>query len=236
MKFKIDEKIFQQFPSLVIGVVVATNINNKGKSREISDLIEEQSAKIKLDFTIGTLQENSVVKAWQEAYRSFGAKPKKHKSSIESLYRLVLEGVKLRHINRIVDIYNYISLKHMTPIGGDDTDKVDGDIILKFAQGNERFTLLNSDRVDNPKKGEVVYMDNKEILCRRWNWRECDKSKMTENTKNVTLVVEGLLPVSRKKVQSAIDELTALVKKFCGGEIKSYILNSRNKEIDVRHI
>jgi len=179
------------------------------------------------------LQENSVVKAWQEAYRLFGAKPKKHKSSIENLYRLVLEGVKLRHINKIVDIYNYISLKHIVPIGGDDTDKVDGDIILKFAQGNERFTLLNSDRIDNPKQGEVVYADDEEILCRRWNWRECDKSKMTESTKNVALVVEGLLPVSIEKVQSAIDELTVFVKKICGGEVKSYILDSKNKEVNI---
>jgi len=146
---------------------------------------------------------------------------------------MVLEGVELRSINKVVDLYNYISLKHTIPVGGDDIDKVDGNIELKFALGTEPFTQLNSDRIDSPKEGEVIYADDKEVLCRRWNWRECDKSKMTESTKNVTLVLEGLPPVIKEEIGSAISELAELVKKFCGGEVQQHILNSDNKEIAV---
>ena len=60
---------------------------------------------------------------------------------------------------------------------------------------------LNSEETKNPKEGEVVYIDDKEVLCRRWNWRECDKSKMTEETTNVALVVEGLPPTSKEEVE-----------------------------------
>ena len=91
---------------------------------------------------------------------------------------MILSGIELKSINNIVDIYNYVSIKHMTPMGGDDLDKVDGNITLKFAEGTEEFKELNSDEIKNPKQGEVVYCDDKEVLCRRWNWRECDKSKM----------------------------------------------------------
>ena len=122
----------------------------------------------------------------------------------------------------------------MVPVGGDDTDKIDGDIVLHFANGDETFIRLNSDEVDHPKEGEVVYADDKEVLCRRWNWRECDKSKMTEQTKNVTLVVEGLSPVSKEDVQAIVEELGQWVEKFCGGEISTHILNTENKEVRVR--
>ena len=121
----------------------------------------------------------------------------------------------------------------MIPVGGDDVDKIDGDIVLRFAKGDEKFIRLNSDEVDHPKESEVVYADAKEILCRRWNWRECDKSKMTEYTKNVVLVVEGLSPVSKEDIQSIIRELGLLVEKFCGGRISTHILDSKNREIKI---
>jgi len=231
MKFKINEKIFDQFPGLNIGVMVAKGIDNTGESSDISNLLQEQSKIVRANFNLDTLSQYPKIDAWRKAYSSFRAKPKKYKCSVENLYRMVLEGIELRSINKVVDLYNYISLKYTIPVGGDDIDGVDGDIELKFAIGTEPFIQLNSDRVDNSKEGEVVYVDDKEVLCRRWNWRECDKSKMTDKTKNIILVLEGLPPVTKEKIDSAIGELANLVKKFCGGEIQKYILNSDNKEI-----
>ena len=189
MKFKIDSKIFEKFPDLNIGIVTANGIDNKGNNENILNLIKEKVQEIKANFNTETLSQNPKIDAWRKAYSSFGAKPKKYKCSVENLYRMILEGIELRHINKVVDIYNYISIKNIIPVGGDDTDKIDGNITLKFAQGDEPFTELNSEETKNPKEGEVVYVDDKEVLCRRWNWRECDKSKMTEETKNVALVV-----------------------------------------------
>lgn len=233
MKFKIDDKIFEKFPSLNIGVVIAKGIDNVGESPGIFSLLTEQSDKIKAKYSLETLREDPKIFSWREAYAAFGAKPKKYTCSVENLYRMILEGVQLRPINKIVDIYNYISLKHMVPVGGDDLDKIDGDILLHLAKGDELFIKLNSDEIDHPKEGEVVYIDNKEVLCRRWNWRECDKSKMTEQTKNVMLVVEGLAPLSKVEVQKMVEELGQLVEKFCGGKISTGLLNLENKEIEV---
>ncbi|NIO44280.1 MAG: hypothetical protein GTN36_01865, partial [Candidatus Aenigmarchaeota archaeon] len=164
---------------------------------------------------------------------SFGAKPKDYKCSVESLLRMILKGTSIRHINKIVDIYNYVSIKHIIPVGGDDADRVEGDIILKFANGTEKFIGLGSQELKNPRSGEVIYLDDKEVLCRRWNWRECDKTKMTEDTKNVLLVIEGLPPVTKEKIEEAAKELVSLIAKFCGGEASYYLLNKNNSEIEV---
>ena len=232
MKFKISEDIFEKFPDLNIGVVVVRGMNNMGKSEEILDLIKEKEKGIRDSFDVEALSENPKIDAWRKAYSSFGAKPKKYKCSVENLYRMILEGMDLRHINKVVDIYNYISINNLVPVGGDDIDKIDGDIILKLAKGDESFFKLNSDEVDNPKEGEVVYVDDKEVLCRRWNWRECDKSKMTEDTRNVALVVEGIFPMTKEEVKKTIEELGGLVTRICGGEIESSILDSSNPEIE----
>ncbi len=233
MKLRIDGKIFERFPRLNIGVVVAKGIENSAPRREVTALIGERQKEIREKFSTETLSQQPKIDSWRKAYSSFGGKPKKNKCSVEALYRSALKGDGVRSINKIVDIYNYISLKHMVPAGGDDLDKVEGDIVLKFASGSESFQELNSAETKSPKQGEVVYCDDREVLCRRWNWRECDKSKMTQETKNVCLVVEGLPPFSGEEIESIAAELGELVKKHCGGEARTLVLNRENPEAEI---
>lgn len=232
MNFKIDDKIFEQFPSLNLGVVLAKGIDNAGENLEILSMLTKQTNEIKTKYNLETFKNLPEIRAWQEAYRSFGAKAK-YTCSIENLYRMILEGVQLRHINKLVDVYNYLSLKHIVPVGGDDLDKIDGDITLRLAKGDELFIKLNTGEIDHPKEGEVIYVDDKEVLCRRWNWRECDKSKMTEQTKNVALVIEGLSPITKEDIKLMTEELGRLVEKFCGGKISTYVLNVEKKEVEI---
>jgi len=233
MKFKIDTRMLEKFPELKIGVITARNIDNHGFSDEIVQLIREKEKEIRENYDTETLSQDPKIDSWRKAYSSFGAKPRKYKSSVESLYRMVLKGLDLRHINKIVDLYNFISIKHMIPAGGDDMTKVDGDIILKFAVGNEPFTALNSKERETVKEGEVVYADSKEVLCRRWNWRECDKTKMTEETKDVILVIEALPPVTREELDEVGEDLSRMITEYCGGEIRTDILDEAKREIEI---
>jgi len=228
MNFKINKEIFDKFPDLIVGVLIAKGLDNTGKNQEILDLIKEKQEEIKLNFQKETLSENPKIASWRKAYSLFGAKPKKYKCSVENLYRMTLDGIELKHINKLVDIYNYISIKYMIPVGGDDVDKIDGDIGLCFAKGDENFIELNSEEVKNPKPGEVIYKDSQEVLCRRWNWRECDKSKMTNTTKNVHLVIEGLSPFTKEDINTALSELKELIQKYCGGTSEILILDKSN--------
>lgn len=233
MTFTINKEIFTKFPGLTVGLLSAKGIDNTGEKEEVLELLKKQSEIAREEFKLDTLSENAKIAAWREAYQKFGAKPKKHKCSVESLYNFVLDGVDLRHINTIVDIYNYISLKYMMPLGGDDADKIDGGVTLKLATGDENFTLLNTDETSHPKPGEVIYADDAEVLCRRWNWRECDKSKMTEETENVAIVVEALPPATKEEVEKATSELSELVQKFTGGETQNFILSEDNNEVEI---
>ncbi len=231
MRFCVNYRIFDKFPDLSLGVVIAKGMDNLGTADELWALISAQQEEIRANASSEILSQLPRIASWRRAYSAFGAKPKKYKSSVESLYRMVLKGVDLKHINTIVDVYNYISIKHMVPVGGDDISRVEGDIVLRFAQGGEMFRPLNSEEVEHAKEGEVIYMDNVEVLCRRWNWRECDKSRMTEETKQAVLVVEGLSPVNREEVDSIVEQLRRLVDRFCGGETRFEILSQEQPEI-----
>ena len=186
---------------------------------------------IRMQYRIDELSRQPKIAAWRRAYSSFGAKPSKYRSSVESLYRIVLKGLDIRSINKMVNIYNFISLKHMIPIGGDDIAGVEGDVVLKFSQGDELFTPLNSVDAETVNEGEVVYADARQVLCRRWNWRECDKTKMTSSTEEALLVAEALPPVGEKEIAQIIYEMGELIGKYCGGEIRKAILNKNNDTI-----
>ncbi|UCC38391.1 MAG: hypothetical protein JSV96_11180 [Candidatus Aminicenantes bacterium] len=233
MKFRIESEIFEKFPGLNIGIVVAKQIDNRGKSDELMYLIREKEKEILAEYDNETLSQCSRIESWRKAYSSFGAKPKKHKSSVESLYRMILSGNNLRHINKIVDIYNYVSIKYMIPVGGDDLSKVDGHIRLKFARGSELFIPLNSQEEQSARPGEVIYRDDKEVLCRRWNWRECEKTKMTETTEDVVLVSEGLPPFTQWEILEIVEDLSGMVKKYCGGETRTAVLDQKKGEFEV---
>ena len=116
-------------------------------------------------------------------------------------------------------------------MGADDMDKVEGDIRLVIADGQEVFIALNSDEVEHPDKEEVIYRDDRNVLCRRWNWRDCDKTKITENTKRLVLYIEGLEPITKEKVKEICEESVSLLKMFCNAEAEYFILDIGNSEV-----
>jgi DNA/RNA-binding domain of Phe-tRNA-synthetase-like protein len=231
--FRVLPEIFEAFPGLRVGTVVVKGINNRGACPEIWHSVKRVQEEIRSQINHENLINHPKIQSWRRAFISFGAKPKKHRSSVENLYSMTLEGRDLRPINKIVDIYNYISLKYMVPVGGDDLAKVEGDIVLRFAKGDEVFMPLGSDEVQTPREGEVIYADQKKVLCRRWNWRESEKTKMTEQSKDVLLVSEGLPPVGGEEMEEIVKDLSQSVHKYCGGEVASSVLSARECECDL---
>lgn len=230
MKLWISPEIFASFPELHLGAVVARGIDNWGESGEIGELIRKKQEEIRDRWSLEKVVELPRVQSWRKAYSSFGAKPKKHRSSVENLLRMTLEGRNLYPINKVVDIYNYISLLHHVPVGGDDLDRVEGDILLRFARGDESFRPLGTDKIQTARRGEVIYADEREVLCRRWNWRESEKTKMTEETRDVLLVSEGLPPVTAGEMERIVGDLAQMVEKYCRGKTKQKVLSVGKSE------
>ncbi|MEK7111419.1 MAG: phenylalanine--tRNA ligase beta subunit-related protein [Patescibacteria group bacterium] len=235
MKFRIDQKIFEQYPEVLLGVVVLHNVNNKGEGEGLSQLLRE-TEKLTVE-KIGDIPvaEHPNIISWREVYRKFGAKPKDYPSSIENLIRRILKGEQVRHINKLVDIYNVISLRHLVPVGGEDTEKINGDVLLTFAGDNEKaIFLLGEKEARPPYPNEVIYKDDAGAICRRWNWKEADRTKLTEETTDAFMTIEALPPVKKEQLQTALSELSEMLKKYCNCEVAVIVLNRDNLEVDIK--
>lgn len=154
------------------------------------------------------------VAAWRNAYKAFGAKPKKERSSLESLMRRAEAG--LPRVNRLTDIYNAISVKYQIPFGGEDLDKCSGAPVLIRATGKESFetTAAGEQVMEHPPAGEVVWCDDTGVTCRRWNWRQCSRTGISDDTTRVLFILDALEPCADDKLEAAVDEHTAVLKSL----------------------
>lgn len=219
------------YPDTVLGVLAVTNIYNKGTSPEIASFLKEEEERIKNKFLNVQISEVPEIVCWREAYRRFGAKPSDYPSSIENLIRRVVKDNEVHHINNLVDLYNFISLKYLVPAGGEDLNKVEGDIHLTLALENEQLVkMLGESEPRAPHKGEVIYKDDKGAICRRWNWKEAERTKLTEETNKAVFVIEGLPPVNKEVISNVAEELALLIRKYCKAIVEVKILDKNLPE------
>lgn len=151
--------------------------------------------------------------AWREAYRAFGAKPQRTRPSVEALLRR-LEPHGLPRIDRITDVYNAVSIAHLIPIGGEDRTAGTGPPRLVRARGDEVFdtTAGGGPAVDHPEEGEVVWRDDAGITCRRWNWRQGTRTRITTATTSAMFVFDALGPLSDEQLTAAADALSEALR------------------------
>jgi DNA/RNA-binding domain of Phe-tRNA-synthetase-like protein len=227
MHLRIADGIFEEHPNLVLGVVVARGLDNSRDIDEICELLRAEESALSRRMGDTPVSQHPLIAPWREAYRKFGAKPKKYPSSIENLVKRILKGGSITHINNLVALYNLISLRYILPVGGEDLDKIEGDVWLLAAGDNEApVRLLGEQEARPPYPKEIIYKDDAGTICRRWNWKEADRTKLTHRTRNAFLVIEGIPPISREMVASAAAELAELVEKYCRGDVSGLLLDA----------
>jgi DNA/RNA-binding domain of Phe-tRNA-synthetase-like protein len=234
MFFSIQKELFDVLPDLTIGVVVARELDNTHRSKEIDDLLLQAVEEVKKSFIGDKAQEHPRIKPWRTAFSKLGISGSKFPSSIESMARRILKGDPFPKINPLVDLYNSVSLRFLVPMGGHDLDTTEGNIYLRFAEGWELFTPMGSgERVAVPK-GELVYRDDREVLTRNWVWRQCEKDKAMEKTRNIFIPIDVLGEVGRERADEIILQLSRLIPRYLGGTLFSTILNREEPSVEFK--
>ena len=145
------------------------------------------------------------VEAWRDTFRAFGAKPKRTPSSVDALRSRVAKTGELPSINPVVDIYNAVSVKFALPVGGEDLEAYSGQPRLVRASGTETFdtTRDGTDVAEAVDEGEVIWRDDRGATCRRWNWRQCNRTRIIPGSSTVWFILEALEPMPDEALTAA---------------------------------
>jgi DNA/RNA-binding domain of Phe-tRNA-synthetase-like protein len=209
LKPHIDPAIWQLCPDFMALSIRVQGVRNRD-SDDASKASLAASCLVRPDWAEAHLA------AWQDAYRAFGAKPNRTPCSAEALRKRALRGGSLPAINAVVDLYNATSVAFTVPVGGEDLETYRGVPRLLRASGQESFVTVKEGEPANeaPEVGEVVWADDEGVTCRRWNWRQGSRTRVTLGSHDIWFVIERLapMPVSALKEAGAtlIDGLRAM--------------------------
>ncbi|MGI5467536.1 B3/B4 domain-containing protein [Streptomyces sp. CA-132043] len=200
-------------------VVEARDLVNGPSDEASSALLDEAAARLAVRLGGAPPQDEPHIAAWRAAYTAFGAKPSRTRNSAEALARRTLAEGGLPRVNRLVDVYNAISVAHAIPVGGEDLDRIEGDMRLVRATGDEPFeTAAGGEQVvEHPEPGEVVWRDAAGVTCRRWNWRQGLRTRLTEDSTRALFLLERMAPMSLDALEEAGAELVETLEKFSPG-------------------
>ena len=222
-RFVVEDSFWELFPQAVIGIAVAEGMKSAASvptddAEEIERLLDRANVQAERFITSDVISENEPVRAWREAYRAFKTK-KGARCSIENLLKRVLKGNPVGSITPSVDIYNTVSLTHALPVGGEDIDAMDGDIRLGITEGGDAFRPLGEEENAPTLEGELCYRDDAGAICRCWNWRDGERTALTDDSKKAFLIIESVDPDRADDLAAATDQLAAMVQQYLGADI-----------------
>lgn len=218
MKVIVDDNFWEVFPDAQISILSVKGLNNQVDESQdpyFQDLLHQASKKALAFLPDEAFSQNEVIQEWREAFGKFKTK-KGARSSIEALLKRVSQGREFRPINPLVDLYNSISLAYALPCGGEDVASIQGDLHLGKAKGGESFFPLGAEEDAPALPEEIIYYDEAGAVCRNLNWREAQRTMLTENTKDAVLVIEAVNPRQKVRAQEAMEALHQLIHDYFG--------------------
>ncbi|MEU5088791.1 phenylalanine--tRNA ligase beta subunit-related protein [Streptomyces sp. NPDC021356] len=215
----VSDEVRALAPGFTHVAVEAHDLVNGPSTQASAALLDDAALRLARRLDGRAPHEDPHMAAWRETYTAFGSKPSRTRNSAEALAKRALSDAGLPRINVLVDLYNAISVAHLIPVGGEDLDRIQGSMSLVRAGGEEEFVTVagGEEVVEHPDAGEVVWRDEAGVTCRRWNWRQGPRTRLTERTTSGVFLLESLAPMPVSDVVRAAGELAELLEKLSPG-------------------
>lgn len=217
MALSIDSELSIRFPDLAVLLIQIDGVKIQKKDEELENFKREIMAQVRNEYNLDALKHHQTFRAYRDFFWRIGIDPTKIRPAAEALIRRILAGKNIPNINTLVDVYNLASIKSRIALATFDAEKLEGDLIMRFAKEGEEFYGIG---MENPlvlKGGEIVICDNEKMIA-VYPYRDADNTKITEKTKNVTIVVCGVPGISKTTLENASKVTLEYMNRFCMDE------------------
>jgi DNA/RNA-binding domain of Phe-tRNA-synthetase-like protein len=224
-KISISKDLLQASQNrLTLGVIISKVKVEEETNQKILNLIQSTSQKLKES---ESSYNNSTIQALKDTYKTLGLKSK-YIGSNEALLKRVTADKELYHINTIVDINNYMSIKSLRSIGSYDLDKTSGNI--EFRKGNEGEAYIGTTK-------RSLDLNKLPVLCDLNGpfgspTSDSDRALVQPFTTNLMMIIFSF--DGQEQLKDQIQEIIDLLIEHCNASnLQHYIISEDCVEITI---
>jgi DNA/RNA-binding domain of Phe-tRNA-synthetase-like protein len=214
MSLKIDSELGTRFPDLTVITFQVNGVKIQKKDAELEKFKLEVMKEVRNEYDLDAVKDHPTFRAYRDFFWRIGIDPTKIRPAAEALIRRILAGKTLPCINTLVDAYNLASIKSRIALATFDADKLEGNLLMRFAQEGEQFYGIGMEKPLMLKGGKIVVSDNERLIA-VYPYRDADNTKVTEKTENVTMVVCGVPGIPKETLENASRVAVDYINRFC---------------------
>lgn len=214
MDITIRSDLKNGFPDLRVLTFSLKNVEVRKRIDDLEKFKREILRDVKGKYSLETLKDVPIFRAYRDFFWRIGIDPTKNRPASEALIRRILAGKPIPNINTLVDAYNLASVQSEVALAAFDQDKLNKELIMRFALKGEMFLGIGMDKHMNLSGGEVVISDSERLVA-LYPHRDADYSKVTGTTKNSLLMACGVPGISLESLQQTKILAAEYINRFC---------------------
>lgn len=214
MSLKIDSKLNNRFPDLTALTLNISGVKVRKRNEDLEKFKLEVMSQVRKEYDLDTVKDQATFRAYRDFFWRIGIDPTKIRPAAEALIRRILAGKNLPRINTLVDTYNLASIKSGIALATFDADKLEGNLLMRFAKEGELFYGIGMEKALILRGEEIVISDNEKLIA-VYPYRDADNTKVTEKTEKVTIVVCGVPGISEEILENASYIVLEYINRFC---------------------
>jgi len=217
MVIEIESMLKDRFAGLQVIVGHVEGLRVERSSIELEGFKEELLEQVRKKYSLESLKDVAVFRAYRDFFWKVGIDPTKIRPAAEALIRRILAGKPVPSINNVVDSYNLASIKTEIALAAFNREELKGSLLMRTAVKGESFLGIGMSESMELKGGEIVISDEEKLIA-VYPYRDADRSKVSDTTRNVLILMCGVPGIDEEALADAGEVALELVTRFCGGK------------------
>lgn len=215
----ISPSVQKKWPSINLGFAIIKDVSVKKLDAQLEEKKKELIDTL-TDLTQEQINAFPEVQSYRKMYKEMGVDWHSRRPSPEALLRRIVQKKGLYTVNTCVDAYNMIVVKHRVSSGAFDLDKIVFPTVLQFGSVGDTIHLLGDKAATELTQTEVSYFDKVGPFNLDFNYRDSQRTAVSESTKNILINIDGVHEISRSQVERTLHETIKIIQKYCGGKVE----------------
>lgn len=223
MRFSYSPHMRQTFPNRITGILAIDGVHERA---DIAAAAEAFTRIAETRLGGGSEGEFTEIQAWRRAFSTMGLKPTQYRCASEALLRRYRKEGSLPPLHPLVDLCNAASIAFSVPIAVFDRSCVQGDLIVRQADGTERYATF-AGGIEHPDPDEIIFADDAgNAHARRWANRQSKLAAVGKETTEALIVAEALHDGAAADMERLVADLGHALRDIYGTTPASDLLLS----------